>query len=229
MNRIFARFGLPWLVFGSAVYALYWTVWHGESAVSFTPTEDFAQQSPETRPPGQSATVLTSKINHAAFQTSSQPVSGQAVTPAIAPVTGYERQMLTPVPHSVDVPEKSTAEQDPRMIAGNIHLALQDPDPSSRYRALAESGAQGVTVPAHTLQQMATSDRDSSVRILAMTQFAQDPEIDLAMVKAVAEAGLRDSDLTVNAHARAMLEQLDRASRSNDEAPQFLPGDPVVE
>ena len=62
-----------------------------------------------------------------------------------------------------------------------------------------------------------------------MTQFAQDPEIDLAMVKAVAEAGLRDSDLTVNAHARAMLEQLDRASRSNDEAPQFLPGDPVVE
>ena len=229
MNRMLVRFGLPWLIFGSAIYALYWTVLHGESAVSITPTEGPPKHSSHTQRAGRSDTILISPIHHAGFQTRSQPNSGTAVKSTGVPVTAAEQHPLAPVPRRVDAPDKSTAEQDSQGIASDIHVALQDPDPTSRYRALQESGARGVIVPAHILQQMATSDRDAPVRILAMTMFAQDPEVDLAMVKAVAEAGLRDSDVTVNAHARDMLEQLDRASRSNDEAPQLLPGDPTVE
>ena len=115
--------------------------------------------------------------------------------------------------------------QDPQIVANNIHAALQDRDPNVRYRALAESSSQGVSVPSQTLRQMAMSDNDSAVRILAMSLFAQDPEMNVGEIKAMAEAGLRDGDVTVNAHARELLEQIENAARSNDEAPQPLPPD----
>lgn len=229
MNRMFIRFGLPWLIFGSAIFALYWTIWHGESAVSYTPTADFAQHSSKTQPARHASAIRTSKDNRAQFATSNQPISSEAATPINAPVTGHAQQTPAPVPRRVDLPEKSTAEQNPQTIETNLHQALQDVDPRIRYHALAQSDAQGMAASAHTLQQLATSDRDPAVRVLAMTKFSQDPAIDPAMVRAVAEAGLRDSDATVRAHAREMLEQLDQASRSNDEPPQLLSDDATVQ
>jgi hypothetical protein len=130
---------------------------------------------------------------------------------------------------SVDFARQLAADQEPRSLINNLQFALHDHDPVVRYRTLADSEALGVTLPAQTLQQMATGDRDVTVRILAMTKFAQDPEVDLATVKAVVEVGLHDSDGTINAHARALLEQLDRASRSDHELTEILPGDPPVE
>ncbi len=228
MNPTFVRLGLPWLIFGSAMFTLYWTIWHGEIAVSIPPTEIFAQHSLQAQPAGRSD-ALIGKDPHATFQTSGQPISGTTVARPSAPVKSRERQTPAPRLPMTDDSEKFTAEQDPYLIASHVHTALQDPDPNKRFRALQESEARGIAVPAHILQQLATSDRDGPVRILAMTKFAQGAEIDPAMVRAVAEAGLRDGDETVNAYARDMLEQLDRASRSNDETPQLLPGDPTVD
>lgn len=228
MNAMFVRFGLPWLIFGSALYALYWTISNGESALSYTPAERSAKHSSEARPARHSAATSTTKTNHTAIQTSGQLVPDKSITPTAAPATRHEQRTLTPIPRNFELKRKVTT-QDPQTNESNIHAALQDVDPSIRYHALAESDAQGIHLPAHTLQQMATSDRASPVRILAMTKFAQDPEIEPALVKAVVEAGLRDRDVVVNAHAHAMLEQLDRASRSNDDAPQLLPDDPTVE
>ncbi len=229
MNPTFVRFGLPWLIFGSAISALYWTIWHGEIAVSIPPTEIFAKHSLQAQPAGRSDAIPIGIAHRATFPTSSHPVSGPAVKPPSAPAQGREQLTRARRAGGTGDFEKFTAEQDPHTIASHIHLALQDPDPNNRFRALQESEEQAITVPAHILQQIATSDRDGPVRILAMTKFAQASEMDPAMVKAVAEAGLRDSDLTVNAYARDMLEQLDRASRFNEEAPQLLPGDPTVE
>ncbi len=121
----------------------------------------------------------------------------------------------------------SPAAYSPPMTEATIQQALHDVDPKIRYHALAESDAQGIALPAPTLQQMATSDRDPTVRVMAMIKFSQDPSIDPAMVRAVAEAGLRDGNTTVSDHARDMLMLLDQAARSNDEFTQLQPEDTV--
>ena len=151
----------------------------------------------------------------------------EAVTSSSARATTHEQQTPASAPHSVQVPKKSTAAPAPQSNETNIQQALQDVDPRIRYHALAESDAQGIAVPAPTLQQMATSDRDPTVRVMAMIKFSQDPAIHPAMVRAVAEVGLRDSNAAVSEHAREMLEMLNQAARSNDEPPQLLPEDTV--
>ena len=229
MNPMFVRFGLPWLIFGSAVFALHWNIWHDESEASFTPTEDSVKHVSRAQSIGRSHNLSIDKSHHVAVQSNSQPVSSSPVTSINTAVAAPKQLTLAPVLPNVGMPERVTTNQAPLIGANNIYFALQDADPNSRYQALQESDAQGIVVSAHVLHQMATSDRDSRVRIMAMTKFAQDAEMDPSMVRAVAEAGLRDGDAMVSAHARDMLEQLDSESRSNDEVQPSLPPDEVVQ
>lgn len=206
MNRLFVRFGLPWLICGSVVYALYWVVLYGESISTMTPSASFTKQTSNTqetvRPTAIHLTEYRNRVGAGGAVAHKQP-------PHVAPL-----QIATRAAKKyVALPQPTLA--DPLM-------GLQDVNPNNRIKALAESDAQGLTIPAHTLQQLATSDRDPAVRILAMTKYAQDPLVNPAMVRATVEAGVRDGDPTVSAQARELLEQLEQAARSNEEMPQLL-------
>jgi hypothetical protein len=227
MDRLFVRFGLPWLIFGSAIFALYWTIWHGDSALSVTPPADFVQRSSQSQPAKHSVNVLAGETARAPSRASNSSIATNA-TPSIgASVTMREQPQPVSAPVAVEVVEKSPAAYAPPTTEATIQQALHDVDPKIRYHALAESEAQGIAVPAPTLQQMATSDRDPGVRVMAMIKFSQDPSVDPAMVRAVAEAGLRAGNAAVSDHARDMLVMLDQAARSNDEIPELQPEDAV--
>jgi hypothetical protein len=224
MDRLFVRFGLPWLIFGSAIFALYWTICHGESELSIDPPQDFVQHTSEPRP------ARTSIIEHHGER--ERPLASMGQPSMLADVTAatdtsvIQRRQRTPETEQRVAPTSPAAYAPPTTEA-TIQQALQDVDPRIRYHALAESEAQGVAVPAPTLQQMATSDRDPGVRVMAMIKFSQDPSVDPAMVRAVAEAGLRAGNAAVSDHARDMLVMLDQAARSNDEIPELQPEDAV--
>jgi hypothetical protein len=227
MNPLFVRFGLPWLIFGSAIFALYWTIWHGDGAQTTTPPVDLIKHSAETQPVRNSIDVLNSKTDRAPSHTSSLPNATEPAPTSGASAAKREQPMPAPPTSAVESVAKAAATRASQSSETNIQQALQDVDPRIRYHALAESDAQGIAVPAPTLQQMATSDRDPTVRVMAMIKFSQDPSIHPAMVRAVAEAGLRDGNAAVSAHAREMLALLDQAARSNDEVLQLLPEDTV--
>jgi hypothetical protein len=206
MDQLLVRFGLPWIIFSSALYALYWVVVYGESVSRIAPSASVAIQTsnaPEAVAP--TAIHSTGHRNRAipAGPLTSNPPPDPA--PVQAPTSAREKYVVPPQPTRADP------------LTG-----LQDADPNNRFNALTEIDAQGLTIPAHTLQQLATSDPDPSVRILAMTKYAQDPLVDPAMVRAAVEVGVRDSDATVRAQARDLLLQLEQSVRSNDELPQLL-------
>lgn len=215
MNPLFVRFGLPWLIFGSALYALYWNVLNGERAYSTTP---IARVEPSTV---HSRVANTSIV---AARNESRPMRQKIVVSA-----AINSQPMEPERQSTVSNVPTPAAIQPPLAAPDVMSSLQDPDPSVRLQALAESEAQGIVVPVHTLQQMATTDRDAAVRIQAMTKYAQDPSVHPALVMAAAEAGLRDGDAMVRAHAQEILEQMNQATRSNDELPAWVPNDAPVE
>ena len=214
MKQLFVRFGLPWLIFGSAIYALYWNVLYGESAATTTIVAPRTfELSPSGRPYARSASAEETVAISTNIEVSNLPVTTKVVAPVTAPPPS------APPLTTVGSPTSES----------NILLALKDPDPKIRYRALADSDAQGTALPAHVVQQLATSDRDPLVRILAMNKFSQDPEVEPAWVKSVAEAAFRDPDSAISAHARELLEQLNQASRANEEMAQLMPDDAPVE
>lgn len=216
MRQLFFRFGLPWLIFSSAIYALYWNVLYGESAISTATVAPRAFDAPPRARP------FAIKVN-----------AEKSV--AVAPRNIGIPSALTVAP--VDAPPPASTQAGAPQIAlnaapnseSNILFALKNSDPDIRYRALADSDAQGLALPAHELQQLASSDPDARVRILAMNKFSQDPDVEPALVKSVAEAALHDTDSTISAHAREMLEQLNQASRANEEMAQLTPEDAPVE
>jgi hypothetical protein len=217
MKQLFFRFGLPWLIFGSAIFALCWNVLYGESAISSAKVAPrIFDVQPRNPPP--TIKVGTEKSNIASPRNTEVP---RAPTP------------LIPIEVSAQAPTQVSAPQTAMSVSpnseSNILLALKNSDSNIRYRALADSDAQGIVLPAHELQQLASSDRDPLVRILAMNKFSQDPDVEPALVKSVAEAALRDADSAISAHAREMLEQLNQASRANEEIAQMMPEDTPVE
>lgn len=215
MNPLFVRFALPWLIFGSAFYALCWNVLYGERAYSNTPIARVAP--PSVQSPANNTSIAAERNG---LEPGRREVVVSAATNA-SPTKPEHQAILSNVPAA---PTSQLLPNSPDVISG-----LQNADPNVRLQALAESDAQGLAIPAHTLQQMATTDRDPAVRIQAMTKYSQDPAIDPALVMAAAEAGLRDGDAAVSAHAREILEQLNQATRSNYELPTVPPEDAPVE
>ena len=233
MNPLLVRFGLPWLIFGSAVFALYWAIFHGESMAYFEPIAEISRPSSSTQPAIRTHTIPTRPRQSRAEEVAEQHTTGLLPTPShIAAEIPTQKLPLPVTPRvdasGLDATAKSLPEQAP-ILAGNIQAALQDPNPMQRLRALQESDAQGIPVPSHELRQMAMSDRDVQVRLMAMTKFSQDPEVDPSSVKAVAEAGARDGDPSIQAYARDLLEQLSQASRFNDEATQVIPQEDIAQ
>lgn len=220
MKQLFVRFGLPWLIFGSAIYALYWNVLYGESAMS---TAKVAPRIFDVQPsnPPRTIKVGAEKSNTRLLRTADVASAPTSPIP-VAPVEGSTQA-------STQVSAPQTATSITPTSESNILFALKNSDSNIRYRALADSDAQGIALPAHELQQLASSDRDPLVRILAMNKFSQDPDVEPALVRSVAEAALRDSDSAISAHAREMLEQLNQASRANEEIAQMMPEDTPVE
>jgi hypothetical protein len=211
MKQLFVRFGLPWMIFSSAIYALYWNVLYGETSTSIVKVAPRTFDAPPSGHPYAIKTNIEKPIGVSTnIEVSNAPVTTNVVAPVASP------------PPPITTVGSPTSES-------NILLALKDADPNTRYRALAESDTQGIALPAHVVQQLATSDRDPLVRILAMNKFSQYPEVEPALVKSVAEAALRDTDSTISAHAREMLEQLNQASRANEENAQLVPDDAPVE
>jgi hypothetical protein len=220
MNPIFIRFGLPWLIFGSAVFALYWAIFQGENAIVYEPAMTAARQITPVPPAKRATDMLATKTDSTSFTAGRSPGASEATSE-----TPPERRIPAITPNVAEASKPPPAAKAELTTETNIQQALQDVDPKIRYHALAESEAQGIAVPAHMLQQLATSDGDPTIRVLAMTKYSQDSTIDPALVRAVAEAGLRDRDASVSAHASEMLEQLNQASGFNDETPQLLPQD----
>lgn len=220
MKQLLVRFALPWLIFGSAIYALYWNVLYGESAslTAKTAPRIFDVQPKSPRDPiqvGMEKSVPTSLRNTDVARPS---VAAIPIAPVNLPAPTTNQATAIKIAPSI-LPNSES----------NILFALKNSDPNVRYRALAESDAQGLALPAHELQQLASSDRDPRVRIVAMDKFSQDPDVAPALVRSVAEAALRDSDSAISAHAREMLEQLNQASRANEEIAQMMPDDPPLE
>ena len=202
MHPLFVRFVLPSLIFGSAQYALFWNVLNSEGANSILPVASVAPPSAISR-----AIDYSDLIQHSEFKQAERQVVADP-----SPATPHLRTIPVNAVRPIAAPA-----QTPDVLSG-----LQDADPSVRIYALRESEAQGIAVPTYLLQQIATVDRDANVRMLALTKYAQDESIDPAMVRSAAQAGLRDGDPTVSAHARETLEQLNQATRSNDEMPEVL-------
>ncbi|MEO6022766.1 MAG: hypothetical protein ABIP64_06570 [Burkholderiales bacterium] len=96
----------------------------------------------------------------------------------------------------------------------DIVQALQSRDPHERLRALSASFSQQVPLPAYRLHQLANTDADPHMRLLAMTAFARDPNADPSMLIAMSSVALRDSDAAIKALAKDLLNRLDRATRS---------------
>ena len=223
MNPLFVRFGLPWLIFGSAIFALYWAIFCSEGMAYFDPVVEISRQASSARS-SIGANVIPSKPRQARTEQVAERSTGDVASTTLTLMARKATQDLPPTATS-----KIVASDTPPISADNIRTSLQDTSPANRLRALKESDEQGLPVPAHDLQQMAMSDRDAQVRRLAMTKFAQDPEADPSMVRVVAEAALRDGDAAIQAHARDMLEQLTQASRFNDEAPHIIAPNEIVE
>lgn len=202
MHPLFVRFVLPPLIFGSAQYALFWNVLNSEDASSISPAASVVPPSAISR-----ATDYSNLIQHSEFKQ-----AGRQVAADPSPATPHLRIIPSNAVRPIAAPSRT-----PDVLSG-----LQDADPSVRIHALRESEAQGITIPTYLLQQIATVDRDANVRMLALIKYAQDGSIDPAMVRSAAEAGLRDGDPTVSTHAREILEQLNQATRSNDEMPEVL-------
>lgn len=215
MTPLFLRFGLPWLIFCSALYAFYWNVLYGERAYSNTPIARVA--SPSVQP----VVINTSEVakRNEPEQSRREVVAAAALNPSPSRLEHQATLNNT----------SSVAAMQPQLNSPDLMSELQSADPNVRLQALTESDAQGVVIPSHTLQQMATSDRDSAVRIEALTKYSQDPTIEPAMVMAAAEAALRDGNAALSARAREILEQMNQAIRSNDELPAVAPGDAPVE
>jgi hypothetical protein len=202
MKPLFVRFGLPWLIFGASIYALCWNILYGERAYSLDVAPRIAARSFNAPAVISSAHEETKLASAVAIVKNEAPVPPENAHPQIAQSTAPMKTVRAAQSHPTD----------PR-------TDLQNADPGVRFDALAELDAQGITVPSDTLQQLATMDRDPSVRVLALTKYAQDPSVDPAMIRAAAEANTRDADPSVNANAHEILEQLSQATRSNDEMP----------
>ena len=202
MHPLFVRFVLPSLIFGSAQYALFWNVLNSDGANSILPATSVAPPSAFTR-----ATDYSDLIQHSEFKQ-----AGRKVVADPSPATPHLRIIPSNAVRPIAAPSQPS----------DVLSGLQDADPSIRIHALRESEAQGIAIPTYLLQQIATVDRDANVRMLALTKYAQDGSIDPAVARSAAEAGLRDGDSTVSAHAREILEQLNQAIRSNEEMPEVL-------
>ena len=198
MKPFFVRFGLPWLIFGSAIYALCWNILYGERAFS-----------PDSKP-----TLAVGSISPLAVLGSTSERTKHVIAPSL-------------VESRMEIPLTGTTEKiavQPLAQENFLSTGL-----SADQKTLSEMDAQGIIAPPETLQQMATTDRDPAVRALALTKYAQDPSIDPAMVKSAAEASLNDADPTVSANAREILEQVNQATRSNDEIAMPSSNDAPVE
>lgn len=209
MQQLLIRFGLPWIIFGLSIYALFWNIWYGEFAITAAPNAAITA----------SAAIAPADKRRGEIKPVAPEQENQVI--ARAPTTDAVAETIT-LPAEPSIPAQRAIPADPVD-------ALQASDASARLNALSEIDAQGIAVPAHTLQQMATSDPDPSVRTLALTKYAQDPSVDPAMVQAAAETAARDNDPSISAHAQEILEQLAQATRSNDEVQPQLLGEALVE
>lgn len=215
MKILFVRFGLPWLIFGSALYALVWNVRFGEHGYVDRST------------PAASARTVDVPIANDAPKIVRDVVKPQSVvlaTNATVAVSISDSQ-----PANEPLPTLNPPRALPQTHSTDQAAGLQDADPAVRFHTLNDMEAQGIALPAHTWQQMATTDRDPAIRALALTKYAQDSSVDPAMAKAAAQVGLQDIDPAVSAQAAQILEQLDQATRSNDELPAPMPDDGPVE
>jgi hypothetical protein len=94
--------------------------------------------------------------------------------------------------------------------------ALQDHDPTVRYRALAKSFDQQLILPPYILQQMVSAEADADVRALALLALAQNPATDTALLRSTASAASRDWDPKVRERGKDLLQQLDEAARATE-------------
>jgi hypothetical protein len=94
--------------------------------------------------------------------------------------------------------------------------ALQDGDPTVRYRALAKSFDQQLILPPYILQQMVSAEADADVRALALVALAQNPATDTALLRSTASAASRDWDPKVRERGKELLHQLEGAARPTE-------------
>ena len=116
---------------------------------------------------------------------------------------------------------ENTSQSNIQVVTAEVTQELQDRDPRVRYRALATGSEHQLMLPVYALQQMASTDTDAAVRLLAMNLFAQHAEANPSIVRATAEVALKDGDVSVQAQAKDILDQLSAAARSNEELDQL--------
>ena len=207
MKPLFLRFGLPWLIFGTAIYALCWNILYGERAYS-----------PDSKP-----TLAARSISPSAALGSTSALTKHVSAPSVANNVSAPSLAESRIEISLTSTTEKIAAQPRGEEANSSNRSSTD------LKTLSEMDEQGIAMPPEALQQMATTDRDPAVRALALTKYAQDPSIDPAVVKSAAEASLNDADPTVSANAREILEQVDQATRSNDEIAAPSSNDTPVE
>ena len=104
---------------------------------------------------------------------------------------------------------------DPNNATMEIVNALQSPDTTIRYSALATSIENQIELPQHVLQRIAESDAAANVRSLALSALIQNPLMDRTLVRNTAQLALKDSDLDIQAQAKGIIEYLDLAEKPN--------------
>jgi len=239
MAQLLVRFGLPWLIFAAAAYALYWAMTDDEYLAPVRVGTRVLQTPPPVERQAGTAGQAGDGAGSPRWAAMPEAASVKAheahgfsppVVPARVEAHAGSRSRAITSRATADIPAQERATTAVRQSGLQATtLALQSSSPRTRHRALARSLEQELSVPLHLLQHMASSDSDREVRVLAMSAFAHSPQADPAVARTIVQSALADPEESIRTHAKDILEELDLAARPNEEAPQLSQSDTAVQ